>query len=72
MQLSTLAPLCAVLSTLGHAELMPLSSRQFCDNSATSRQCWGEYSIDTDYYVDYPETGVTREVWNGFNIEQYQ
>lgn len=33
-----------------------------CDNSPTSRGCWGEYSIDTDWYEVVPETGVTREV----------
>lgn len=30
------------------ADLMP---RQSCDNTATSRDCWGDYSIDTNYYV---------------------
>lgn len=24
-----------------------------CENSATSRDCWGDYSIDTNYYVRY-------------------
>lgn len=33
-----------------------------CDNTATSRSCWGDYSIDTDFYSVTPETGVTREV----------
>ncbi|KAF8860413.1 laccase precursor [Acephala macrosclerotiorum] len=34
-----------------------------CENTATSRSCWGEYDIDTDYYDVIPETGVTREYW---------
>lgn len=34
-----------------------------CDNSATSRGCWGNYSIDTNYYNTFPDTGVTREYW---------
>ncbi|ETS76617.1 hypothetical protein PFICI_12004 [Pestalotiopsis fici W106-1] len=34
-----------------------------CENTATSRNCWGEYSIDTDYYQTTPDTGVTREYW---------
>ncbi|KAI4600027.1 laccase, multicopper oxidase, benzenediol:oxygen oxidorectuctase [Pestalotiopsis sp. 9143b] len=34
-----------------------------CENTATSRNCWGEYSIDTDYYQITPDTGVTREYW---------
>lgn len=33
-----------------------------CENSATTRNCWAEYDIDTDYYVSWPHTGVTREV----------
>jgi hypothetical protein len=36
--------------------------RQACENSPTSRGCWGEYSIDTDWYSTVPNTGVTREV----------
>lgn len=34
-----------------------------CANSATSRGCWGNYSIDTNYYTTIPDTGVTREYW---------
>jgi len=26
----------------------PLHTRQACDNTATSRSCWGDYSIDTE------------------------
>ncbi len=33
-----------------------------CDNTATSRSCWGDYSIDTDWYTLTPDTGVIREV----------
>lgn len=31
-----------------------------CENTATSRSCWGDYSIDTDWYSVTPNTGVTR------------
>ncbi|KAH8818025.1 laccase precursor [Hyaloscypha sp. PMI_1271] len=41
----------------------PLTPRQSCENTATSRNCWGDYSIDTDYYSVTPDTGVTREYW---------
>lgn len=34
-----------------------------CENTATSRNCWGEYDIDTNYYTTIPDTGVTREYW---------
>lgn len=36
-----------------------------CENTATSRSCWGEFDIDTDYYDIIPDTGVTREVSSG-------
>ncbi|KAJ8062156.1 hypothetical protein OCU04_008716 [Sclerotinia nivalis] len=34
-----------------------------CAHSATSRSCWGDYSIDTNWYDVTPHTGVTREYW---------
>ncbi len=37
--------------------------RQSCDNTPTSRSCWGEYSIDTNYYDTTPDTGVVSEHW---------
>nr|CAM12502.1 laccase precursor [Helotiaceae sp. UHH 1-13-18-4] len=43
--------------------LSPSSKRASCANTATSRSCWGDYSIDTDWYSTVPETGVTREYW---------
>lgn len=36
------------LQSKADSGLMPRSS---CENTATSRDCWGEYSIDTNYYV---------------------
>lgn len=33
-----------------------------CENTPTSRNCWGNYSIDTNYEETWPNTGVTREV----------
>ncbi|KAH6615545.1 lcc2, laccase [Chaetomium sp. MPI-SDFR-AT-0129] len=39
-----------------------------CENGPNSRQCWGDYSIDTNYYDVVPETNVTREFW--LNVEQ--
>lgn len=41
----------------------PLDRRdQYCENSAANRTCWGYYSINDDWYISTPETGVTREV----------
>lgn len=35
----------------------------FCPNTPKSRQCWGFYDVDTDYYKTTPETGRTVEVF---------
>ncbi|KAH8671702.1 laccase-1 [Xylariales sp. PMI_506] len=41
-----------------------LDSRQTCLNSASSRSCWVEnFDINTDFYLETPTTGVTREYW---------
>ncbi|KAI1812140.1 Cupredoxin [Poronia punctata] len=55
------------LPLLGIATLVQatpvVGPRQACQNTPTSRKCWGEYSVNTDYYVETPDTGVTREYW---------
>ncbi|KAI3326116.1 multicopper oxidase [Xylariaceae sp. AK1471] len=43
-----------------------LSSRQSdaCDfDSATAPNCWGNYSLSTNWYEEAPDTGVIREYW---------
>src|ERR1700726_4937781 len=44
----------------------PLAPRAACVNSETNRQCWdgpfGTYDVNTDYYLDTPDTGRTVEV----------
>ncbi|KAI0470081.1 Cupredoxin [Xylariaceae sp. FL0804] len=57
-----------VASLLGVSCASPLKStgvarRDSCEHTPTSRDCWGNYSIDTDYYLETPDTGVTREYW---------
>ena len=39
-----------------------VAKRASCAHGPTSRQCWGDYDINTDYATVTPETGVTREV----------
>lgn len=43
-----------------------LAPRAACVNSETNRQCWdgqyGTYDVNTDYYLDTPDTGRTVEV----------
>jgi hypothetical protein len=39
-------------------ELSPRATS--CENTATTRSCWGNYSLDTDWCTVVPETGVTR------------
>ncbi|KAJ5658160.1 laccase 2 [Penicillium longicatenatum] len=34
-----------------------------CENGPNTRGCWGNYSIDTNFYEQIPFTGVTREYW---------
>ncbi|KAJ9136552.1 Multicopper oxidase [Pleurostoma richardsiae] len=46
-----------------HEQSFSIKPRETCDNTATSRSCWGNYSIDTNYYEETPDTGVTREYW---------
>ncbi len=50
----------AIPLTSLESSLIPRQSS--CENTATSRSCWGNYSIDTDWYSVTPDTGVTREV----------
>ncbi|KAL2151411.1 hypothetical protein VTH82DRAFT_6509 [Thermothelomyces myriococcoides] len=41
-----------------------LQPREECENTPTSRHCWGKYSIDTDYYDNYPtNNGPAKEFW---------
>jgi hypothetical protein len=42
----------------------PLRPRQSpCENTPTSRNCWGDFSTDTNYYDVTPDTGATKEFW---------
>lgn len=34
-----------------------------CEHGPHSRGCWGDYSINTNYYDEAPHTGVTKEYW---------
>ncbi|KAE8348998.1 multicopper oxidase-domain-containing protein [Aspergillus coremiiformis] len=37
--------------------------KRLCENTPTTRGCWGQYSIETNYYTTAPDTGNTVEVW---------
>lgn len=54
--------LAAGILTLAHKP-RPTNHSVPCENGPSSRGCWGEYSIDTDWYEEGPRTGVTREYW---------
>lgn len=46
-----------------------LKARATCSgNTNTTRSEWCDYSLTTDYYTEYPDTGVTREYY--FNLEE--
>lgn len=56
----------ALFSTLAlAAPLEGLAPRQTsCEfDSATSPECWGDYSLSTNWYEEAPDTGVVREYW---------
>lgn len=63
MLFHSLLPAC--LAIAGAAALPSLSKRATaCDgNTASTRSEWCDYSIDTDYWNDAVDTGVTREYW---------
>lgn len=53
---------------LDHSDLLSerqsSSSSSACSgNTASTRSEWCDYSTDTDYYEEAPDTGVTREFW---------
>lgn len=52
----------ALSSALGIPKENSLLPRASCEHTATSRSCWGDFDIDTDYSTVIPDTGVTREV----------
>lgn len=46
------------------SDLSILSQRQTCEfDSANSPECWGDYSLSTNWYEEAPDTGVVREYW---------
>ncbi|CAJ2502444.1 Uu.00g098380.m01.CDS01 [Anthostomella pinea] len=52
----------ALVAAAPFAESNVLSKR--CDfDSAASPDCWGDYSLSTNWYDDAPDTGVIREYW---------
>ena len=54
----------ALPSTSKHLSHQLLSNRDACaGNTASTRSEWCNYSIDTDYMTEVPDTGVTREYW---------
>jgi hypothetical protein len=57
--LAVLAALSQASAIVHHETLVPSTY----SNTPTTRSQWGNYSIDTNYYEEWPNTGVTREVW---------
>ncbi|KAK4194378.1 multicopper oxidase-domain-containing protein [Triangularia verruculosa] len=61
---SAVTALTLPLDTLqSNPHLTPLKPRQGCENTPTSRECWGDFNLDTNYYTTWPETGETKEYW---------
>lgn len=54
--------LCSAFPSLSSSS--NLQPRAACSgNTATTRSQWCDFSIDTDYTTEAPDTGVTREYW---------
>ncbi|PSN64803.1 multicopper oxidase [Corynespora cassiicola Philippines] len=61
---ATLAGFAAALPSAGTLPAPRLFPRAACSgNTASTRGEWCDYSIDTDYMTEVPDTGVTREYW---------
>ncbi|KAI0854511.1 multicopper oxidase [Xylaria cubensis] len=62
--LATLSFLATLAIASPFSPLVDLKPRAACSgNTATTRSEWCDYSIDTDYTSEAPDTGVTREYW---------
>lgn len=53
----------AVPTSLTSEPRAPHAQRSCVFDSANAPQCWGDYSLSTNYYDDGPDTGVVREYW---------
>ncbi|KAB8079440.1 Cupredoxin [Aspergillus leporis] len=63
MKTSLLSLLALVASSAGSPAVRDSLATKSCKNTATSRNCWGKYSIDTNYYTTTPDSGRTVEYW---------
>ncbi|KAF4121298.1 Multicopper oxidase with three cupredoxin domains [Geosmithia morbida] len=63
----SLMALCQAMAVLASPSFMSLGSEKratTCSgNTASTRSQWCDYSIDTNYYNEVVDTGVTREYW---------
>ncbi|KAK4443526.1 Cupredoxin [Podospora aff. communis PSN243] len=60
--------LLAALAALPVVGAIPVDEkRAYCENSPTSRHCWGNFDIDSDVTYTWPNTGVTRSY--NFNVQ---
>ncbi|KAL3465712.1 Cupredoxin [Aspergillus heterothallicus] len=65
MRLLPWAPLLALILLCSleiNAYLVPRQQAP-CENTPTTRNCWGQYNLNTDYYNVVPDKGVFREYW---------
>ncbi|KAI1363768.1 multicopper oxidase [Xylaria arbuscula] len=56
----------ALVAAAPYSESSDLVRRQnsSCEfDSATAPECWGDYSLSTNWYEESPDTGVIREYW---------
>jgi hypothetical protein len=64
LQTSLLSGLSALFVSAALAAPSVEVPRQTCEfDSANSPDCWGDYSLSTNWYDEAPDTGVVREFW---------
>ncbi|KAH6652707.1 multicopper oxidase [Truncatella angustata] len=62
--LSSVGALISVAVAAPYTGSHGLSQRQTCEfDSANSPDCWGDFSLSTNWYEEAPDTGVVREYW---------
>ncbi|KAI0551636.1 multicopper oxidase [Xylaria curta] len=59
----TSSPFVSALPRTGFSDLSSRQSDSCEFDSATAPNCWGNYSLSTNWYEEAPDTGVIREYW---------
>ncbi|KAI1344897.1 multicopper oxidase [Xylariaceae sp. FL0016] len=54
----------SLVTAAPYSEAPRLTKKQTCEfDSANNPDCWGDFSLSTNWYEEAPDTGVIREYW---------